>query len=105
MSTLPSSITDNGRVDNSLVGCGAVLRCLLIGRRGGEEGGGGHSSSSGANVVVQSNAIAVEEFNGPGDGEETRRKVVVEAMEEGEGLVVESMEEGDGWGWVPKALL
>ena len=28
LSTPPSSITDNRRVDNSLVGCDAVLRCL-----------------------------------------------------------------------------
>ena len=54
--------------------------------------GGGHSSSGGADVVVQSEAIALVE--GPSAGEETRREVVAE---------VETMDEGDGW--VPKALL
>eukprot|EP00956_Cyclotella_meneghiniana_P042250 scaffold248400_cov37-Cyclotella_meneghiniana.AAC.2 len=38
LSTPPSSITDNRRVDNSLVGCDAVLRVSLIVRRGGKEG-------------------------------------------------------------------
>ena len=47
----------------------AMLRGLLIGRRGGEEGV--TAAAAGADVVVQSKAIALVE--GPGAGEETRQ--------------------------------
>eukprot|EP00956_Cyclotella_meneghiniana_P004662 scaffold5752_cov54-Cyclotella_meneghiniana.AAC.4 len=62
-----------------------MLLGLLIGRRGGEEG---VTAAAGADVVVQSKAIALVE--GPGAAEETRREAVALAE-------VETMEGGDGW--------
>ena len=58
--------------------------------------GGGHSSSGGADVVVQSEAIALVE--GPGAGEETRRKAARRWRRWRRWM----MDGGDGW--VPALL-
>eukprot|EP00956_Cyclotella_meneghiniana_P024136 scaffold48138_cov76-Cyclotella_meneghiniana.AAC.5 len=85
--TLNTKISGVRSTEETCIGAGCILSILDVKRRRG----GGHSSSGGADVVVQSEAIALVE--GPGAGEETRRKAVAE---------VETMDGGDGW--VPALL-
>ena len=68
LSTPPFNITDNDRVDNSSISCG----CDATGSVDWSERrlGGGHSSSSGAYVVVRSEATALVEGPGAGDGDD-----------------------------------